>query len=119
MQLKLRGVLTMVSGKIHAVREVPNKGFLFIILFKMDTMRPKGGENINNYICKHQEEFVKRELADYTETSIEPEKTVNIEDDLHTKSDELFTQEVVEELEILDEELKEIKDIINDRNKND
>jgi len=115
MQLKLQGVISMVTGEVYGSREITEKKLLYVIVFNMDTIRPKGGENIINYICRRQEDFIKHDLDTYFETTTESKEEMGIKGDLRNKSNGLFIQEFNQELNVITDELEEIDDIINER----
>lgn len=114
-QLKLQGVISMVTGKVYGSREITEKKLLYVIAFNMDTIRPKGGENILNYMCKRQDDFIKYDLVTYAEDKLDLQEEKEMGDILHNKSNELFIEEFNQEVYIITDELKEINNIIKER----
>ncbi len=64
-QLKLRGVISMLSGKVVIVRLNKLNQIVHVVLFDLDHMTKKVEENIISYICRCLQEFVEHKALQY------------------------------------------------------
>jgi hypothetical protein len=64
-QLKLRGVISMLSGKIVIVRLDRLNRIVHVVLFDLHQMSKKVEQNIVGYICKCLQEFVEQKALQH------------------------------------------------------
>jgi hypothetical protein len=107
-QLVLQSKIALLNGTVYGLRRVSRDELQHLIIFDREHMKPESRENILSYICRRQEDFIKEECtalaavpSDHPEEEGGPER-------LGTEANDSMTQELVEDLEIIESGLSEI-----------
>jgi hypothetical protein len=111
-QLKLQGVLSMVSGTVHGARQVSETTLYYLIMFDKESLSAKTKKNILDYICRRQTDFIKEASSEDVKSAPEFEEAAAGGKLLDSKSNDELTQDVIEELQMVDTELEEIDGIL-------
>ncbi|RPJ06740.1 MAG: PilZ domain-containing protein [Spirochaetaceae bacterium] len=111
-QLKLQGVLSMASGTVYGTRKATENSLHYLIMFDRENMSDKTKSNILSYICRRQADFINEASEEDAQSAPEFGEMKDGGKLLDNKSNDELTQELIEELQMVDTELEEIDDIL-------